>query len=96
MAKPLSQNELAERDLIYKSTHSGWYSISDECFYTEGQTTVKVTQNPDGSEEEIRISMETGNAVEWTEEINYKFRLSKFREVLQRHLMLNPHCENHL
>ncbi|KAG1727801.1 hypothetical protein EDB19DRAFT_1897479 [Suillus lakei] len=26
---------LATQDLIYKGTYSGWYSISDECFYTD-------------------------------------------------------------
>ncbi|CAE6428683.1 unnamed protein product [Rhizoctonia solani] len=28
---------LVERGHIYKGTHSGWYSVSDECFYPESQ-----------------------------------------------------------
>jgi hypothetical protein len=32
------QQELDKRGHIYRGSHSGWYAISDECFYTEGQT----------------------------------------------------------
>ncbi|KAG9118420.1 methionyl-tRNA synthetase [Ceratobasidium sp. 392] len=28
---------LVERGHIYKGTHAGWYSVSDECFYPESQ-----------------------------------------------------------
>lgn len=28
---------LAERGHIYKGTYSGWYSVRDECFYTESE-----------------------------------------------------------
>ena len=31
------QQELEKRGHIYRGSHSGWYAISDECFYTEGQ-----------------------------------------------------------
>lgn len=31
------QNRLVEAGHIYKGSHSGWYAVSDECFYTEQQ-----------------------------------------------------------
>jgi methionyl-tRNA synthetase len=59
---------------IYKGTHSGWYSVSDECFYSPTQT----TKGEDG-----RVyATETGNEVVWEEEENWKFRLGAFRERL--------------
>ncbi|KAF8515363.1 tRNA synthetases class I (M)-domain-containing protein [Hysterangium stoloniferum] len=72
-------NELNRRGYIYKGGHSGWYSVSDECFYTETQVERRGT---DASGESNMVSKETGNVVEWTEEENYKFRLSEFRERL--------------
>lgn len=31
------QKELEKAGHIYKGSHSGWYAVSDECFYTEAQ-----------------------------------------------------------
>jgi methionyl-tRNA synthetase len=31
------QDRLVEEGHIYKGSHSGWYAVSDECFYTEQQ-----------------------------------------------------------
>ncbi|KAK8864207.1 methionine-tRNA ligase [Kwoniella newhampshirensis] len=59
---------------IYKGTHSGWYSISDESFYAATQ----VTEREDGK----MIAIETGNEVIWEEEENWKFKLSKYRGFL--------------
>ena len=59
---------------IYKGTHSGWYSVSDECFYSLTQT----TKGEDGKV----YATETGNEVVWEEEENWKFRLGAFRERL--------------
>lgn len=59
---------------IYKGTHSGWYSISDECFYSSNQ----VTKADDGKV----YANETGNEVTREEEENWKFRLGSFREKL--------------
>ncbi|KAH9049617.1 tRNA synthetases class I (M)-domain-containing protein [Lactarius hengduanensis] len=76
--------ELDSKGLIYKGSHKGWYSISDECFYTDNQ--VERFGSPGSStsrsSEEIVVSKETGSMVEWTEEENYKFRLSNFRDFL--------------
>lgn len=38
------------------------------------------------------VAQETGSAVEWAEEENWKFRLSAFREQLIAHLEANPTC----
>lgn len=65
--------ELQQRGWIYKGQHSGWYAVSDECFYTESQI-----EERDGE----RVAIESGSRVEWTEEENYKFRLSDMRERL--------------
>ncbi|OAX41409.1 hypothetical protein K503DRAFT_767691 [Rhizopogon vinicolor AM-OR11-026] len=75
--------DLTAQDLIYKGTYSGWYSISDECFYTDSQVT-----HPPSSP--TPISIETGSAVEWSSESNYKFRLSCFREPLLDYYTANP------
>ncbi|THH10301.1 hypothetical protein EW146_g8411 [Bondarzewia mesenterica] len=66
---------LDSKGLIYKDTHQGWYSVSDECFYTDSQ----ITKSGKG---DVNISVETGSAVEWMHEENYKFRLSAFRDSL--------------
>ncbi|KAI0321968.1 tRNA synthetases class I (M)-domain-containing protein [Amylostereum chailletii] len=68
---------LSAKDLIYKGTHQGWYSIPDECFYTDAQVSRK--QTPNG---EQVVAIETGSSVEWMQEENYKFRLSLFRDSL--------------
>ncbi|KAI0053765.1 hypothetical protein FA95DRAFT_484434 [Auriscalpium vulgare] len=71
--------DLDSKGLIYKGTHQGWYSVSDECFYPDSQVSRVKSPRHDA---EITVSTETGSAVEWAEEENYKFRLSAFRESL--------------
>lgn len=61
---------------IYLDTLSGWYSVRDEAFYTEAETTLL--------EDGTRQSTGTGTPVEWTEESNYTFRLSACRTVSSR------------
>lgn len=72
---------------VYLGEHSGWYSISDECFYTDSQ--IRDTVDPETGAQ-IKISMETGNVVEWTKEENYKFALSGFKAPLLEHFRANP------
>ena len=81
------QNELLEKGLIYKGTHTGWYSVRDECFYTESQ--VSRVQSSSSSEVSV-VATETGSPVEWVEEENYMFRLSAFRETLLAHYEATP------
>jgi methionyl-tRNA synthetase len=60
---------------IYKGTHSGWYSISDEAFYSPSQ----ITKLEDGRV----VSTETGNEVFLEEEENWKFRLTGYKDRLR-------------
>ncbi|KAG8714025.1 methionyl-tRNA synthetase [Ceratobasidium sp. 395] len=78
---------LVERGHVYKGTHSGWYSVPDECFYPESQ--VQEGKDPKTGQE-CMVSKETGQKVEWSEEENYKFRLSSFRQPLIDWLQQNP------
>ena len=67
---------------IYLDTYAGWYSVRDERFFTEDETTL----NEDGS----RVATETGTPVTWTEEQTYFFRLSAYAEPLLAHYAANP------
>jgi methionyl-tRNA synthetase len=66
---------------IYLAKYAGWYSVRDEAFYTEGETSI----GPDG----IRRGAQ-GTPVEWTEEESYFFRLSAYQERLLAHYEQNP------
>uniref|UniRef100_A0A8R1IB16 Methionine--tRNA ligase, mitochondrial n=1 Tax=Caenorhabditis japonica TaxID=281687 RepID=A0A8R1IB16_CAEJA len=68
---------LEKRGHIYKSTYSGYYSITDECFIPD--TDVEQVQMMDGKQP-IHVMKDTKTPVEWIEEDNYMFRLSDFRE----------------
>ena len=58
---------------IYLDKYSGWYAVSDEAFYDEGE----LKEGPDGT----KIAP-TGKPVEWVEEESYFFRLSAFEQPL--------------
>ncbi|KAK7470396.1 methionyl-tRNA synthetase [Stygiomarasmius scandens] len=74
--------ELDSQGLIYKGSYSGWYSVTDECFYTDAQ----VTHIPETPSSPARtIAKETSSPVEFSQETNYMFRLSSFRETLLQH-----------
>ncbi|KAJ3027685.1 UNVERIFIED_CONTAM: methionyl-tRNA synthetase [Siphonaria sp. JEL0065] len=79
--------KLVENGYIYKGTHEGWYSISDETFYPATQ--VETSTNPKTGVERT-VSKETGKVVEWTVEENYKFRLGMVRSRLVDWLEANP------
>jgi methionyl-tRNA synthetase len=64
---------MAKAGDIYLSKYSGWYSVRDEAYYAEGETTVgddKMRRGP------------TGTPVEWVEEESYFFRLSAYQDRL--------------
>lgn len=67
---------------IYLGTYSGWYSVRDERFFAEDET----TEGPDGT----RTAIETGTPVTWTEEQTYFFRLSAYAERLLAHYEAHP------
>ncbi|KAF7975153.1 hypothetical protein HWV62_10325 [Athelia sp. TMB] len=83
-----TQSALEAKGLIYKDTYSGWYSISDEAFYTDAQITR--TRSPTAPHAEVVTSTETGSAVQYSSEVTYKFRLSAFRDALLAHLRAHP------
>ncbi|KAF9823587.1 hypothetical protein SFRURICE_011893 [Spodoptera frugiperda] len=72
-------NKLVQKDYVYKSKYSGWYSVNDEAFVPETHVKDEVR---DG--ENVKVSIESGHKVEWTEETNYMFRLSAFKSHLQQ------------
>nr|XP_049705256.1 methionine--tRNA ligase, mitochondrial [Helicoverpa armigera] len=74
-------NKLVEEDHIYKAKYSGWYSVNDEAFVPETHVKDEVR---DG--ENVKVSIESGHKVEWTEETNYMFRLSAFKVHLKNWL----------
>lgn len=78
---------MKEKNLIYKSSHSGWYSISDEAFYPEGQ--VHEVLDPKTGKMK-KVSIETNNEVFLHEEENYFFRLLSFKDRIIDHLNTHP------
>jgi methionyl-tRNA synthetase len=66
---------------IYPSTYAGWYSVRDEAFYDDGETTI----GPDG----VRLGGQ-GTPVEWVEEESYAFRLSAYQDRLLALYEANP------
>ena len=66
-------SELEKNDDIYLSKYSGWYSVSDEAYYSEDEIIDK-----DGK----KIAETSGSLVEWIEEESYFFRLSKWQDKL--------------
>ena len=66
-------SELEKNGDIYLSKYSGWYSVSDEAFYSEDEIEEKSG---------LKISSTSGSIVEWIEEESYFFRLSKWQNKL--------------
>ncbi|MGP4054043.1 methionine--tRNA ligase [Mycobacterium sp. 4D054] len=67
---------------VYLDKYSGWYSVRDERFFTEAETTV--------GEDGVRVATETGAPVTWTEEETYFFRLSAYTDRLLAHYQAHP------
>ncbi|KAF9917856.1 methionyl-tRNA synthetase [Linnemannia zychae] len=80
-------NDLWARGYIYKGHHEGWYSVSDEAFYSPTQVEEKIDEK---TGEKYHIAIETGKLVEWATEENYKFKLSVFADKLLEWLNTNP------
>jgi methionyl-tRNA synthetase len=58
---------------IYLDSYSGWYSVRDEAYYAEDETTV--------GEDGVRRGPQ-GTPVEWVEESSYFFKLSAYQDKL--------------
>jgi methionyl-tRNA synthetase len=67
---------------IYLGKYAGWYSVRDEAFYAEDETTV----GPDGK----RRAGPVDNEVEWVEEPSYFFKLSAWADRLLEFYDSNP------
>ena len=74
-------NELVKNDDIYLSKYSGWYSVSDEAFYSEDEV-----EEIEGN----KIAIPSKSTVEWVDEESYFFRLSKWEQPLLKHYENNP------
>ena len=72
---------LEEKGEIYLSTYSGWYSVSDEAFYSEDEI-----QDEQGT----KLSKISGSKVEWVQEESYFFKLSKWENRLLEFYDNNP------
>lgn len=66
---------------IYLGSYAGWYSVRDEAFYAEKETTL----NGDG----VRLGPQ-GTPVDWVEEKSYFFRLSAYQDRLLAHYEAHP------
>lgn len=70
-------NTLVEKEYIYLGTYEGWYSVRDECFYSESE--LVDGKAPSGAE------------VEWVaKEASYFFKLSAFEDKLLEYYEQNP------
>ena len=70
---------LVDKGYIYLGTYEGWYSVRDECFYTESELV-------DGK-------APTGADVEWVaKEKSYFFKLSAFEDKLLQWYKDHPGC----
>ncbi len=80
--------KLLEQGDIYKGEYAGWYSISDETFYTETQLT-DIVRNDKG-EVVGGKSPDSGHPVEWVKEESYFFRMSKYADRLLTYYEEHP------
>jgi len=70
-------NTLLEKGDIYLGAYEGWYSVRDECYYTESEIV-------DGK-------APTGAEVQWvTKEPSYFFKLSKYEDILLEYYENHP------
>ena len=73
--------KLEKNDDIYLSKYSGWYSVSDEAFYTDEEI-----EEIDGNKQ----ATSSKSPVEWVDEESYFFRLSKWERPLLDYYENNP------
>lgn len=69
--------QLHDKNLIYESTYEGWYSTSEEIFYT--------------SKDLIDGKSPTGKEVTKIKEKNYFFKMSAFQKPLREYIDQHPH-----
>ena len=78
---------LLAQDDIYLGEYSGWYSVSDEEFFTESQLS-EVFRDEDGNV--TGGIAPSGHQVEWVSEESYFLRLSKYQDRLVEFFKSHP------
>ena len=78
---------LLAQDDIYLGDYSGWYSVSDEEFFTESQL-AEVYRDENGKV--IGGVAPSGHEVEWVSEESYFLRLSKYQDRLVEFFKSQP------
>ena len=73
--------KMADAGDIYLGNYEGWYSVRDEAFYAESETTV--------GEDNVRRGPQ-GTPVEWTKEETYFFKLSAYQNKLLAYYKAHP------
>ena len=66
-------NRLVDSGDIYLSKYKGWYSVSDEAYYSQGEISEKNGK---------KIATPSGSLVEWVEEDSFFFKLSAWENKL--------------
>ena len=84
---PKSFERLLAQDDIYLGEYSGWYSVSDEEFFTESQL-AEVFRDENGKV--IGGVAPSGHEVEWVSEESYFLRLSKYQDRLVEFFKSQP------
>lgn len=79
--------KLLDQGDIYLDQYSGWYSVSDEEFFTETQLD-EVYRNDEG--EIIGGKAPSGHDVEWVSEESYFFKMSNYSERLLEYYEEHP------
>ena len=74
-------NILEKKNEIYLSKYSGWYSVSDEAFYSESEIEDK---------DNVKVNKLSGSKVEWVEEESFFFKLSNWEKKLLEYYDKNP------
>ena len=72
---------IGSKNQIYLSKYAGWYSVSDEAYYSEDEI-----DDIDGK----KVSILSGSKVEWMEEESFFFKLSEWQKPLLQFYKDNP------
>lgn len=79
--------KLYDQGDIYLGEYAGWYSVSDEEFFTETQLE-EVYKDNDGNV--IGGKAPSGHEVEWVKEESYFFKMSKYADRLLKYYQDHP------
>ncbi|VDN03152.1 unnamed protein product [Thelazia callipaeda] len=69
-------HELEKRGQLKRQYYEGWYSTTDECFYASDEVERLNGQT-------LMVSKMTGTVVEWAQEENYIFPISKYKNAIK-------------